>query len=147
MSKARTIFTGLMLLAVMGTWRAAPSAAAATTDPWCRPTDDLTAQRFMAQMLDLATSDDSGSTRARRALAEMPKSDSNAVWLVSDDSLCHRASAALDSSLYTSPRGYALYVAHVGARYIAFPPSDSTMEAGLWVHLDSSFAVLEWSRF
>ena len=147
MSRSPAILIGLMLLAVMGTWIAAPGAAAATTDPWCRATDDVTAQRFLAQMLDLATSDDSGSTRARRALDEMPKSDSNAVWLVSDDSLCHRASAALDSSLYTSPRGYALYLAHVGARYIAFPPNDSTMEAGLWVHLDSSFAVLKWSRF
>lgn len=77
----------------------------------------------------------------------MPKSDSREVWLVSDDSLCQHASAELDSSLYTTSCGYPLYLTHVAARYVAFPPSDATTEAGMWVHLDSSFAVLEWSRF
>lgn len=147
MSRSSAIFIGLTLLAVMGTWMTAPGAAAATTDPWCRPTNDLTAQRFLYHMLELATSDDSGATRARAALDDVPKSDSSEVWLVSDDSLCYRASAALDSSFYTTPRGYPLYLARVGARYVAFPPSDSTMRFGIWVHLDSSFDVLKWSRF
>jgi hypothetical protein len=38
---------------------------------------------------------------ARRALKDMSKVDSSSVWLVSEDSLCQRASAALDSSLTT----------------------------------------------
>lgn len=138
-------FTGLLALVLAGSATDTP-ATSTVLSPWCRPTDDLIARRFIAQLLDLATSDDSGSGRARRALHDMPKSDSSAVWLISADSLCRRASAALDSSLYTTPRGYQLYLAHVGSRYVAFPPSDSTMEASLWVHLDSNFTVLMWSR-
>lgn len=147
MNKLLSHCVAVSMLVFTGAWVIAPSTAADTTNPWCRPTNDLTAQRFLYQMLELATSDDSGTARARVALDDMPKADSSEVWLVSDDSLCHRASAALDSSLYTTPRGCPLYLAHVAARYVAFPPSDSTMEAGIWVHLDSSFAVLKWSRF
>lgn len=146
MSRWPLPFAGLLVLVLAGPAIATP-ATTAIPFPWCRPTNNLFAQRFLAQLLDLATSDDSGSTRARRALDDMPKSDSSAIWLISADSLCHRASAALDSSLYTSPHGYQLYLAHVGSRYVAFPPSDSTMEAGLWVHLDSNFAVLKGSRW
>jgi hypothetical protein len=100
----------------------------------------------MARLLDLATSDDSGSARARRSLDDMPKLDSSAVWMVSADSLCYRASAALDSSVYTSRRGYQVYLAHAGPRYVAFPPSDSTMHFGIWVHFDSNFVVLGLTR-
>lgn len=117
-----------------------------TAPPWCRPTDDMLAQRFLAQLLDLATSNDSDWVAARRTLKHMPQVDSSSVWLVNEDSLCQRASAALDSSLYTTPHGYPLYLAHVGPRYIAFPPSDSTTGYGVWVHLDSTFKVLMWSR-
>ena len=139
------IYAGLLTVILTG-MRSNTLHASVAPPPWCRPTGDLVAQRFMAQLLDLATSDDSGSTRARQSLDNMPQLDSSAVWMVSADSLCYRASAALDSSVYTSPRGYQVYLAHVGSRYVAFPPSDSTMKFGFWVHFDSNFVVLKLSR-
>jgi hypothetical protein len=107
----------------------------------------MLAQRFLAQLLDLATSNEPDWVTARHSLQDMPPSDSSSVWLISSDSLCHRASAALDSELYTTPHGYPLYLAHVGSRYIAFPPSDSTIGFGTWVHMDSTFRVLMWSKY
>jgi hypothetical protein len=83
--------------------------------------------------------------RARAAIAEMPQVDSASVMLVSDDSLCHRVSAALDSGLYTTPHGVAIYLAQAGSRYIALPPSDSTTPFAVWVHVDSAFRVLGWT--
>lgn len=122
MKKPSSCCVAVGILIFTGAWAAAPSTTTNTTNSWCRPTNDLTAQRFLHQMLELATSDDSRTAQARAALDDMPEANSSEVWLVSNDSLCHRASAALDSSLYTTPRGYPLYLAHVGVLYVAFPP-------------------------
>jgi hypothetical protein len=130
-------------LATIGLYAAA--FARPITPPWCRPTDDILAQRFIAQLLQLATSDDSNWVAARQALQAMPKADSSAVYMIAEDSLCHLASAALDSGLYAAPHGYPVYLAHVGVRYVAFPPADSVTHMGTWVHMDSTFRVLMWS--
>jgi hypothetical protein len=137
---------GLVCVCIGGVAAAAPRSAS-TPPPWCRDTSDLLAQRFLAQLLDLATSDEPGPVAERQSLQGMPKFDSSTVWLITDDSLCQRASAALDSGLYTSPRGYQVLLAHVGSRHVAFPPSDSTINFGYWVHLDSTFKVLMWSKY
>lgn len=137
---------GLACSCIGGVAAAMPRSVVALS-PWCRDTSDPLAQRFLTQLLDLATSDEPGTVAARQSLQGMPKFDSSTVWLVSDDSLCQRASAALDSGLYTSPRGYQVLLAHMGARYVAFPPSDSTISFGYWVHLDSTFKVLMWSKY
>lgn len=146
MRKLRVIVTSLLALALVGAMFTTP-ASAVTPAPWCRPTTDDVTQRFLGQMLQLATSDDSGWARSRKALDDMPKADSSQVWLVTDDSLCHLASEAADSSLYKAPRGYAVHLAHVGTRYVAFPPSDSSWHAGYLVHMDSTFSVIAVSAY
>lgn len=120
--------------------RSPTATPVASPPPWCRPTDDAFAQRFLARMMKLATSNDSDWVATRRAWDDMPQVDPSAVWLVTDDSLCQRASMALDSSYFTTPHGYPLYLAHLGSRYVAFPPSESNV--GFWVQMDSTFRVL-----
>jgi hypothetical protein len=146
MRKLQVIASGLLALTLVGAVYTAP-ASAVTPPPWCRSTTDDVAQRFLGQMLELATSDETGWARSREALDSMPKADSSQVWLVTDDSLCHLASEAADSSLYKAPRGYAVHLAHVGTRYVAFPPSDSSWHAGYLVHMDSTFSVIAVSAY
>lgn len=146
MYKPRAIATTVLVLTLVGAFYTTP-ASAVTPPPWCRSTTDDVAQRFLGKMLDLATSDEAGWARSREALDNMPKADSSQVWLVSDDSLCNLASEAADSSLYKAPRGYAVHLAHVGTRYVAFPPSDSSWHAGYLVHMDSTFSVIAVSAY
>lgn len=131
-------------IAVVAAAAAQPARSSVSPPPWCQPSDDPFARRFLSQMLRLATSDDSGPAALRASLRNMPKADTSAVWLVTDDSLCHRASMSLDSGFYTSPHGYPLYLARVEGRYAAFPPSESTV--GYWVHMDSRFHVIRVTK-
>ena len=64
MHRPQLIAASFLTLALM---TATTPASAVAPPPWCRPTGDMLAQRFLVQMLDLATSDDSGWTTARDA--------------------------------------------------------------------------------
>lgn len=114
--------------------------------PWCRPTNDATAQRFLARVVALATATDSDAVAMRDSLSHMPQTTVGEVALVANDSLCQRASSALDTAFYTAPRHYPVYLAKAGARYIAFPPGHAG-EFGTLVHMDTTFRVLVWSTY
>lgn len=96
--------------------------------------------------MELATAADSDAVAMRDSLAHMPQAAPGEEFLVSNDSLCQRASAALDSGFYTTPQHYPLYLARAGARHIAFPPGHAG-EFGVLVHMDSTFNVLVFSTY
>ena len=110
--------------------------------PWCLPSTDPVATRLVWHLQGIASRQDSTTIQLRIALANMPVTPDSQISMVTDEELCRQASVALDSSFFEPARQSPVYLARVGTRYVAHPPSIGTGEFGYLVHLDSAFTML-----
>ena len=138
MRPSRLAAFGLPLLALgLTAWASEPAPHA--PPPWCMPTQDMQAQFLFVQTRYVATSVDETAAELRDSLAAMPMVPASEVELLSDEVLCQRASAALDSFYFDTPQAKAVYLARAGQRYAIHPPVDQPDDIYLIIHVDSAF--------
>src|SRR5688500_1107943 len=119
---------------VLTAWFSEPARSA--PPPWCLPLQDPEAGHLLVQTRHLATSTAETATELRDTLAAMPMVVPSEVALVSDELLCQRASAALDSFYYAAPQMKAVYLARAGARFAIHPPVDGEGGIFMIIHVD-----------
>ncbi|HEU4640856.1 MAG TPA: hypothetical protein VFS44_00285 [Gemmatimonadaceae bacterium] len=78
----------------------------------------------------------------RAAHPQLPVVPLAEIQMVSDDSLCHLASVALDSQFFDPPRAQSVYLARMGTSYATHPPGLTMGEYKYLVVFDSSFHKL-----
>jgi hypothetical protein len=88
------------------------------------------------------TSGDSNVVDLRAALDSLPVVPRGEIQMLADESLCQRASQALDSAYFPQPLHSAVYLARYGNRYFATDPNYQRGEWRYLVNLDSTFRVL-----
>lgn len=141
------LFTSrLLIMAVTGFLLTAepPSqpSSHAFPPPWCLSSTDTAAVELLEYLRVLAASSDSTWITIRSSLDSMPAVSPENIALVVDETACQRASAALDSAFFTSPRMASVYLASVGSRYVAYVPGVYFGEWRALIHMDTSFNVL-----
>lgn len=136
-----------LLAAVVSAASARPAAQGTPVEPWCVSSTDQTAQFMQATLVRLATSTDSITAAVRDSLAHMPVTLAADITMLSDEALCQRASASLDSSFFATPQASPVYLARVGARYAIRPRDARAGEFSYLVYTDTAFNRLAVGTF
>ena len=123
-----------------------PTIASRSSAPplggWCAPASDDVAE-FMRNRLAMiaSASDEDGARYRREVLDDMPHVAASEVQLVSDPTVCERASAAFDAAIFKEkPARPSVYVVRMGPRYGILPKTGSAL--GVYhtiLFADSSF--------
>lgn len=139
-------------LAGAGELAAVPTTTAVTapnyTDSlWCKPSSDVSAQLLLASTKQIASDTSSYWAEVRDSLASMPLTPISGIALVTDETLCLRASRMLDSALFEVPQNSPVYMVRVGQRYGIVPTVVQLGDAGLIVYADTAFVILATATF
>ena len=109
--------------------------------PWCLPTTDSGASAMMSMLQKFGTSTDSDWVVIRNTIG-VPPTPVEDIVMLDDETLCQRASQAVDSQLVDGPPlGEAVYLARFGDFYAVYPP---TLHGGEWSSIgffDSTFVL------
>jgi hypothetical protein len=125
---------------------ARPIQVVATPDaggPACRRPDDTSAL-FISDVRLIAASPDSAWISLRAELS-VPHVESGAVALVTDDEICRSVLAAFNTTIGSDqpmPAPTSLYVAKVGAVYVAMVPAPPDGSVLVHAVISPQFAVL-----
>ena len=138
--------TILLLLPLVGLTALADSRLStrkplAAPPPWCLPTTDSGASAMLSVLRKFGTSTDSDWVVIRNTIG-VPRTPVEEIVMLDDESLCQRASQAVDSQLVDGPPlGGAIYLARFGDFYAVYPP---TLHGGEWSSIgffDSTFVL------
>ena len=109
--------------------------------PWCLPTTDCGASAMLTTLKRFGTSPESDWVDVRNTIG-VPQTPVEEIVMLDDESLCQRASQAVDSQLVDGPPlGEAVYLARFGDFYAVYPPS---LHGGEWSSIgffDSTFVL------
>jgi len=108
---------------------------------WCAPTGTVQSLHVLQYLRRLATGTDSSAILARAAIDMQPIAQSEVV-MITDEAICRRASAALDSFFFVAPESASVFLVRLGSRYAIHPPGYRVESFGYMIHTDSAFNKL-----
>lgn len=117
-------------------------SAAHIPQPWCVSTTDLESKLLRQKLARLASDTSEEGNDVRQALGGLPLTDTTAVVLEGSETVCQRASAALDSSYFSTPQAAAVYVIHIGTYKAVVPANVRSGEFSIAVVMDPAYNKL-----
>lgn len=105
--------------------------------PYCGLSTGPHSATYAAFINKIVVTDD--DTASRRILKFTKVA--SATW-VTDESKCQRATASLDATFWSAPRGGPIYLMQVGTDYAGFPGDPHSAGNAILLHFDSNFKVV-----